>query len=148
LVVNGNKRTTELSRVEAEYIYNLTGGALRLLGSPCHPILKPVRPFFLYYLSRNLVVFPKMSQWALWRMDRFTFALVLLYRDSDRPLTIRCLATFQIVDFRIGGLYNRGRIVYDASVWCKMYIMEVWCATCISWNRGHKKSIASSRDEL
>ena len=31
----GVERTTELSRVEEEYIYNLIGGALRLLGSPC-----------------------------------------------------------------------------------------------------------------
>ena len=31
---------------------------------------------------------------------------------------------------------NQGRIVNDGSVWCKMYIMEVLCATCISQNRG------------
>jgi hypothetical protein len=43
---------------------------------------------------------------------------------------------------------NRGRIVNDRSVGCKMYIMEVLCATCISRNRGHKNSIALSRDEL
>jgi hypothetical protein len=102
----------------------------------------------LLSLSRYLVVFPKMSQCACWRTHRFTFALVLLYRDSDRPLAIRCLATFQIADSWVGGLYNRGRIVNDASVWCKMYITEVLCATCISRNRGHKKSIALSRDEL
>jgi hypothetical protein len=50
LVVNGNKRTTELSRVEAEYIYNLTGGALRLLGSPCHDRFSSLLSFSL--LSR------------------------------------------------------------------------------------------------
>jgi hypothetical protein len=41
---------------------------------------------------------------------------------------------------------NWGRIVNDGSVGCKMYIMEVLCATCISWNRGHKNSIALSCD--
>jgi hypothetical protein len=42
---------------------------------------------------------------------------------------------------------NRGcEIVNDGSVGCKMYITEVLCATCISRNRGHKNSIALSRD--
>jgi hypothetical protein len=30
---------------------------------------------------------------------------------------------------------NQGRIVNDGSVWCKMYITKVLCATCISWNK-------------
>jgi hypothetical protein len=52
------------------------------------------------------------------------------------------------MDSRVGGLYNRGQIVNDVSVWCKIYITEVLCATCISQNRGHKKLIALSHDEL
>jgi hypothetical protein len=42
--------------------------------------------FPVLYLSRHLVIFPKMSSCAGWRTCGFTFALVLLYRDSDRPL--------------------------------------------------------------
>jgi hypothetical protein len=59
----------------------------------------------LLSLSGYLVIFPKMSQCTRWQTHGFTFALVLLYRDSDRPLAIPCLATFQIADSRAGGLY-------------------------------------------
>jgi hypothetical protein len=38
------------------------------------------------------------------------------------------------------------RTVNDRSVWCKMYIREVLCATCISWNMGHKILLALRRD--
>jgi len=65
-------------------------------------------------------------------MFEFEWCFVLLYRDSDRPLAIRCLDNFQMMDSRVGGLYNQGRIVNDASVWHIIYITEVLCATCIS----------------
>jgi hypothetical protein len=65
----------------------------------------PVSFSHLLSLSGYLVVFPKMSQCAHWQTHGFTFALVLLYRDSNRPLAIRCLGTFQIVDSWADELY-------------------------------------------
>jgi hypothetical protein len=59
----------------------------------------------LLSLSRYLVVFPKMSQCPRWPTQGFTFSLMLLYHDSNQPLAIRCLGTFQIADSRAGGLY-------------------------------------------
>jgi hypothetical protein len=46
----------------------------------------PVSLFPLLSPSCYLVVLLKMSSCAGWRTHGFTFSLVLLYRDSDRPL--------------------------------------------------------------
>jgi hypothetical protein len=68
-----------------------------------------IGPYFPYSILNQILVYfsplLSLSQCAHWLTHRFTFVLLLLYRDSDRLLAIRCLATFQITNSRAGGLY-------------------------------------------
>jgi hypothetical protein len=56
------------------------------------------------YLSRHLFIFSKMSGCAGRRTCGFTFALVLLYRDTDRPLPHSIPSHFSDRGFPVGGL--------------------------------------------
>jgi hypothetical protein len=65
-------------------VKTINGALLRPI--PASENFPPLSFSPLLSLSGYLVVFRKMSKCAGWRIHAFTFPLMLLYHESDRPL--------------------------------------------------------------